>query len=258
GEFHQHRKIDAGENLDFRAPHHRDCEVGGCAAEHIGEDSHPLAAVHALDRLDDVLAALLHVVVGPDRHRLDLLLRAHHVLQGRAELGGEAPMGNKYEADHGAPRRRVPVAPHERPPIMTIRSPGARAFPAIWGRCCIASKGAPSSAGRSGNLWCAGYFCATGRGCKDHDRGLMSPSGEPKRARTRANASAPGATASRRTGTPRSALSPAAGSRSASSAARSTTNPTTAIGSWASRRVPRPRTSVNPASPAAGRTSSRP
>jgi hypothetical protein len=34
----------------------------------------PFAAVHALDRLDDVLAALLHVVVGADRHRLDLLL----------------------------------------------------------------------------------------------------------------------------------------------------------------------------------------
>src|SRR5207244_6097470 len=51
-------------------------------------------------------------------------------------------MGDEYEADHGAPRRRVPVAPHERPPIMTIRSPCARGFPGIWGWCCIAVKGA--------------------------------------------------------------------------------------------------------------------
>src|SRR5262249_61301144 len=78
---------------------------------------------------------------GPDRHRLDLLLRADYVFQGRPELSREASMGDEYEADHGAPRRRVPVAPHERPPIMTIRSPCARGFPAICGWCCIAAKG---------------------------------------------------------------------------------------------------------------------
>src|SRR5262249_18858121 len=216
------------------------CEGGGCAAEHMGEDSPPLAAAHALARLDDVLAALLHVVVGPDRHRLDLLLRAHHVLQGRAELGGEAPMGNKYEADHGAPRRRVPVAPHERPPIMTIRSLGARAFAAIWERCCISAKGALPAPGEAGNYCEPVTFVPPGAAARN--RGLMSPSGERRRARTRASASAPGATASRRNGTPRSAVSPAAGSRSASSAARSTTEPTTPIGSSSSRRIPRPRT----------------
>src|SRR5215471_15911058 len=152
GELHQHREIDAGEDLDFRAPHHRDCKVGGGAAKHVGEDRHPLAAVHALDRLDDVLAALLDVVVGPDRYRLDLLLRADHVFQDRAELSGKAPMRDEYEADHGAPRRRVSLAPHERAPIMTIRSPGARAFLGISGCCCIAIKGAPSGAAGSGIL----------------------------------------------------------------------------------------------------------
>src|SRR5262249_12636854 len=104
---------------------------GGSAAKHVGEDRHPLAAVHALDRLDDVLAALLDVVVGPDRYGLDLLLRTDHVFQSRAELGGKAPVRDEYEADHGTPRRRVALAAHERAPIMTIRSPDARAFPAF-------------------------------------------------------------------------------------------------------------------------------
>src|SRR5262249_54431498 len=122
--------------------HHRNREVGGGAAEHVGEDGHPFAAVHALDGLDDVLAALFHIVVGADGHRLDLLLRSDHMLQSRTELRGEAPVRDEYETDHAVPRRRVPVAPHERGPIMTIRSPYARAFPTIWGHCCIAVRGA--------------------------------------------------------------------------------------------------------------------
>ena len=40
-----------------------------------------LAACDALDGLNDILAALLDVVVGPDRDRLDLALRADHMLQ---------------------------------------------------------------------------------------------------------------------------------------------------------------------------------
>src|SRR5262249_55952467 len=112
--------------------------VGGGAANIWGRAATAFAAAPRLAPQDDVLGVLLAVVLGPDRHRLDLLLRADDVLQSRAELGREAPMGDEYEADHGAPRRRVPFAPHERPPIMTIRSPCARGFPAICGWCCIA------------------------------------------------------------------------------------------------------------------------
>src|SRR5262249_60429935 len=91
-----------------------------------------------LDRLDDVLAALFDVVVRADGHRFDLLLRADHMLEGRAELGGKAPVRDEYEADHRVPRRRVWVAPHDRPPVITILSPCSRAFPRVWGWCCIA------------------------------------------------------------------------------------------------------------------------
>ena len=41
----------------------------------------PFAAVDPLDRIEDVLAALLDVVVGADGDRLDLALGADHMLQ---------------------------------------------------------------------------------------------------------------------------------------------------------------------------------
>jgi hypothetical protein len=53
-------------------------------------------------------------------------LRSNHVLQCRAELDSEPPVGDKHKTNHQIPRGRVPVAPHERVLIMTIRSPSAR------------------------------------------------------------------------------------------------------------------------------------
>ena len=128
GELDQHRQVDAGEHLDLRPAHHGNREVGRRAAEHVGEDSDAVAGVDALDRLDDVLAALFDVIVGTDGHGLDLLLRADHMLERRAEFDGEPPVRNENETDHQTPRGRVPVAPHERTVILTIRSPCARAF----------------------------------------------------------------------------------------------------------------------------------
>src|SRR5262249_15870135 len=81
-----------------------------------------VAAVNAFDRLDDVFAALLAVVVGADRNRLDLRLRADHMFQGGAEFDGQPPMGNNYEADHRySPLPLTP--PHERARFMTTRPP---------------------------------------------------------------------------------------------------------------------------------------
>jgi hypothetical protein len=72
-ELDQHRQVDPGEHLDVRPVHHRNREIGGRAAEHVGEDHHTVAGVGARDRLDDVVAPLLDVVVGPDHDGLDLL-----------------------------------------------------------------------------------------------------------------------------------------------------------------------------------------
>jgi AMP-binding enzyme len=57
-------------------------------------------AIDALDRLDDVFAALLDVIVGPDRHRLDLLLGAYHVLERGTELHGKSTVRDKDNANH--------------------------------------------------------------------------------------------------------------------------------------------------------------
>ena len=79
---------------------HRDRKVRRRAAEHVGQDRDAVAGVDALHRFDDVLAALLDVVVGADGHGLDLLLRTDHVLQRRAELDGKPPVGDENETDH--------------------------------------------------------------------------------------------------------------------------------------------------------------
>ena len=52
------------------------------------------------DRLDDVLAALLDVVVGADGDGLDLALRPDDMLQRGAKLDGEPPVGDKNKTDH--------------------------------------------------------------------------------------------------------------------------------------------------------------
>ena len=110
---------------------HGDREVRRRAAEHVGEDDDAVAGVDALDRLDDVLAALLDVVVGADGDGLDLLLRADDMLQRGAELDGEPPVGDEDKTDHRKSRRARLCAPHERAAMIIIRSPSARAFPPI-------------------------------------------------------------------------------------------------------------------------------
>ena len=80
-----------------------------------------------VNRLDDVLAALLDVVVGADRHRLDLSLGTDHMLERRAKFDGEPPVRDEYETDHGSPRRCVPGCTARKGAIMTIRRPRARA-----------------------------------------------------------------------------------------------------------------------------------
>jgi hypothetical protein len=57
----------------------------------------------ALDRLNgrnDVLATLLHVVLGHDRHGLHLLLGTNDMFKGRTEFRGQAPVGHQHHTDH--------------------------------------------------------------------------------------------------------------------------------------------------------------
>ena len=54
----------------------------------------------ALHGVDDVAPPLLHVVVGADRNRFEVLLRSDDMLDGMPELFGQLTVRNKHESDH--------------------------------------------------------------------------------------------------------------------------------------------------------------
>src|SRR4026209_2458682 len=75
-------------------------EVGGRAAEHVGEDDDALAIANVVDGFHDILATSLDIVFGADRYGGDLVLRSHDVFEGRTKLIGQAAMSNDDEPDH--------------------------------------------------------------------------------------------------------------------------------------------------------------
>ncbi len=96
GELDQHGKIDACEHFHLGTAHAGDGEVGGRAAEHVGEDGNAVAAVDAVDRFDDVISTQIGIVFSADCHGFDLLLRTHDMFKRCPELVGKAPMGHKH------------------------------------------------------------------------------------------------------------------------------------------------------------------
>jgi hypothetical protein len=80
-EFDQHWQINTGQDLDFGLAHDRYRQVGWRTAKHIGENRDAFTAVDALDGVEDILAALLHIVVGTDSDCLDLTLGPNDMLQ---------------------------------------------------------------------------------------------------------------------------------------------------------------------------------
>ncbi len=99
-ELDQHRQVDARHHLDGAAVHARQGEVGGRAAEHVGQHDDAGTRIHAANRVEDVASTHFHIVVGADRDRLDLLLRADHVLEGSAELRRQLAVGDEHHSDH--------------------------------------------------------------------------------------------------------------------------------------------------------------
>ena len=75
------------------------------------------------------MTATLDVVVGSDHHRLDLLLLADDMLQRRAELDGEPPVGDEDNTDHESSPRAPNAAPHERGTFMTMSNPERKWHP---------------------------------------------------------------------------------------------------------------------------------
>ena len=80
--------------------HDRDRQVGRRAAEHVGEDDDAGTGIGARHRIDDVATALLHIVVGADRHGFKVLLRSDNMLDGVPEFLGQLTVRYEHESDH--------------------------------------------------------------------------------------------------------------------------------------------------------------
>nr|CAI0340169.1 conserved hypothetical protein [Rhizobiaceae bacterium] len=100
GKLDQHGKVHAGDHLDAVAAHHGNGEVRGGAAEHVGEDDDAMALVGLHHRFQDILAALVHVVLGADADGLDRLLRTNDMFKGVPEFLRKLAMGDKHQSDH--------------------------------------------------------------------------------------------------------------------------------------------------------------
>ena len=69
-ELHDHRQVDAGDDLDAVFLQKRKADVARRAAEHVGEDDDGIGA-DALERHADFLAGLIDAVGPFQRHGLD-------------------------------------------------------------------------------------------------------------------------------------------------------------------------------------------
>jgi hypothetical protein len=75
-------------------------DVGGRAPEHVCEQEHALARVHALDRPLDLLARHVHVVVPADGDRRDVVYLFHDHLRRGNEFVGQLPVRHYDSAYH--------------------------------------------------------------------------------------------------------------------------------------------------------------
>ena len=100
-ELDQHRQVDAGDDLEplrLEERHRRDWT--GVPPNMSVSSSTPLLASHALDRLRDVLARAVHVVVPADRHGGELRQVADDHLRRVQQLVRELPVRDDDDADH--------------------------------------------------------------------------------------------------------------------------------------------------------------
>ena len=254
GELDQHRQVDAGDHFDLGPAHAGDREIGGRAAEHVGQDRDAIAGIDALHRFDDVLAALLDIVVGTDGDRFDLLLRTDDMLQRRAKFHGEPAVGNENKADHQELRRAqfATQAPHERALILTIRKPIARPARAISASCCIAGGRKAIGILRGAITLCSSAIQAAGR----LGRGVTVPQ-KPSSAGRRPVRVRPEAARGECPRSPGTWIRVPAASRHRRRRDRrpdGRLRPARTAGC----RMPRPRISISPCERRTGRTSSRP
>ena len=104
---HEHRQVDAGDELDAAGHLQLAREVAGRRAVDVREDEHAVAGVELAHALARVGQEIERIVGGRHRQRLELRrLRAEHVRDGLDQAVGQRVVRDDEDADHrcaGAP-----------------------------------------------------------------------------------------------------------------------------------------------------------
>src|SRR5262249_60551775 len=77
-----------------------DASVVGRPAEHGGAPDSAVAGLAPPYGLNEFRAPCLHIVLGSDGQRLELLLRPDDMLEGSSEFCSQPSMGDNDDADH--------------------------------------------------------------------------------------------------------------------------------------------------------------
>ena len=101
-ELDEHGQVDPGDDLDVVLLEEAEAQVGGRAAEHVGEDDDAALLVDPLEALVDLPLGVLDVVVPADRDGLDVGRLAEDDGQGVQQLLGHAAVADDDASDHGS------------------------------------------------------------------------------------------------------------------------------------------------------------
>jgi hypothetical protein len=105
GDLHQHRQIDAGNNVHFDrfgpgSINQRHREIAGGGSEQVGDDDDPCPGVGFGDGVRYGSTPFVWVVVGADAHGGKICLDAGHSLERSPQFHSQLPVANQDETDH--------------------------------------------------------------------------------------------------------------------------------------------------------------
>ena len=99
GELHQHRKIDAGDDLHPIFLQECQADVRRCPAEHVGEDNHAIIGSDALQSFTDFFPRLVDTIGPFQSDRLDDSYFCFDLLCRAQQLMGEFAMRYDQRSD---------------------------------------------------------------------------------------------------------------------------------------------------------------
>jgi len=99
-EFDQHRQVDACHDLDLVLIEKRGGDVGGCTAEHIGQNQNTIGTLDPFQRLFDHAGRRPDIVVPSERNRGGVVNFTDNHLRRVQKLDGQPTVSNDEPADH--------------------------------------------------------------------------------------------------------------------------------------------------------------